>query len=280
MNDSEISINPTLIIETKKGLRWINFRELWHYRELLFFLVWRSVGVRYRQSVIGAGWAIIQPLMTMAVFTVIFGRFAKIPSDGIPYPIFSYCALLPWTYFSRSLSGSSDSLVGSQNLITKVYFPRLILPLSDVLSGLVDFVIAFFILILMMFWYGIAPNWGVLLLPLFILMSMVTALGTGLWLTALNVKYRDIKFVVPFFVQVWMYGSPVIYSSTMIPEQFRSLYALNPMVGVIEGFRWALVGKAAPDWTMIAVSSTVVGIMLSSGLLYFRKMEKTFADII
>jgi len=280
MSDSESTINPTLIIEPKKGLQWINFRELLRYHELLFFLVWRDVGVRYRQSLLGIGWAILQPLLTMVVFTIIFGKFARIPSDGIPYPIFSYCALLPWTYFARSLSASSDSLVGSKNLIAKVYFPRLILPLSGVIVGLVDFIVAFFILIIMMLWYGIAPTWGISILPLFLLMAMLTALGTGLWLTALNVMYRDIKFVVPFFTQLWMYGSPIVYSTTLIPEKWRAVYSLNPMVGVIEGFRWALLGKAAPDWTMVAISSIVILILLLSGLLYFRKMEKTFADVI
>jgi lipopolysaccharide transport system permease protein len=268
------------IIEAKKGLRWINLRELWRYHELLFFLVWRDVGVRYRQSVLGIGWAVLQPFLTMMVFTIIFGRFARIPSEGIPYPLFSYSALLPWTYFARSLSASSDSLVGSTNLVSKVYFPRLILPLTGVMVGLVDFAVAFLLLIGMMFWYGFSPNWGVVLLPVFIFLSLLTALGTGLWLTSLNVKFRDVKFVVPFFTQIWMYASPIIYPSSLIPEKFRALYGLNPMVGIIEGFRWALIGQAAPDWTMMAVSCLVVLGLLVSGLLYFRNMEKIFADII
>lgn len=280
MDNIESAVSPTLILETRKGLQWINLKELWRYHELLFFLVWRDVGVRYRQSVLGIGWAVLQPLMTMVVFTIIFGRFAKIPSEGIPYPLFSFCALLPWTYFARSLSASSDSLVGSTHLISKVYFPRLILPTSGVLVGLVDFVVAFFILIGMMFWYGFYPNWGVVLLPVFIFLSMLTALGTGLWLTALNVQYRDVKFVVPFFIQIWMYASPIIYPGSLIPEKLRDIYALNPMVGIIEGFRWALLGKAAPDWTMMAVSCFIILGLLVSGLLYFRGMEKTFVDII
>lgn len=280
MNNSDSTINSTKTIEAKKGVHWINLPELWRYRELLFFLVWRDVSVRYRQSLLGIGWAILQPFLTMIVFTIIFGRFAKIPSDGIPYPIFSYCGLLAWTYFSRSLSASSGSLVGSKNLISKVYFPRLILPLSGVIVGIVDFVVAFSFLIVMMLWYGIVPTLGLFFLPLFIIMAMMTALGTGLWLTALNVMYRDIKFVVPFLTQLWMFGSPVIYSSTLFPEKWRTLYSLNPMVGVIEGFRWALLGKAAPDWNIVAISSLVILFLLFSGLMYFRKMEKTFADII
>jgi len=280
MRGSEAVHTPVLVIEPKKGLRWIDLGELWNYRELLGFLIWRDVGVRYRQSLLGAGWAILQPLLTMIIFTIIFGRLAKIPSDGIPYPIFSYCALLPWTYFTRSIIATSDSVVGKTDLISKVYFPRMLLPLSGVLVGWVDFIIAFSILVLMMFWYGVAPAYGVLLLPLFMLMTMLTALGTGLWLTALNVKYRDIKFVVPFLTQLWMYGSPIVYSTTIIPEKWRSLYALNPMAGVIEGFRWALLGKPAPDWTMAAISLVVILILVLSGICYFRKMERTFADII
>jgi lipopolysaccharide transport system permease protein len=244
MDNIESMISPTRIIEPRKGLQWVNWKELWRYHELLFFLTWRDVGVRYRQSILGVGWAILQPLMTMVVFTVIFGRFAKIPSEGIPYPLFSFCALLPWTYFARSLSASSDSLVGSSHLISKVYFPRLILPLSGVLVGLVDFAVAFVILIGMMFWYGFYPHWGVVLLPVFIFLSMLTALGTGLWLTALNVKYRDVKFVVPFFIQIWMYASPIIYPSSLIPERFR-ICTINPW-WELSRLR-SLLGKAAPD---------------------------------
>lgn len=223
---------------------------------------------------------IIQPLMTMLVFTVIFGRFAKLPSDGLPYPIFAYCALLPWNYFAQSLAGSSDSLVGSANLITKVYFPRLILPLSKVIAGLIDFSVAFLILIWMMAWYRIAPAAGILLLPVFMLVAMLTALGVGLWLTALNVKYRDVKYVVPFLVQLWLYASPVAYSTSLVPDKWRWFYGLNPMVGVIEGFRWALLGKSAPDFHMMLASFIAVCVVLGSGVLYFKKMEKTFADVV
>lgn len=262
--------------------RWLSLdlKEVWAYRELLWVLVWRDISVRYKQSVVGIGWAVIQPLMTMIIFTVIFGKFAKLPSEGIPYPIFTYCALLPWNYFARSLTDSSDSLVGSSHLVTKVYFPRLILPLGRVFAGLVDLAIAFVILIGMMIWYQVTPNMGILLLPFFIMIAMLTALGAGLWLTALNVKYRDVKFVVPFLTQFWMYASPVAYSATIVPEKWRAIYGLNPMAGVIEGFRWALLGKAAPDLLLMSVSSMIVVCLFISGLFYFKRMERSFADII
>lgn len=234
----------------------------------------------YKQSVIGIGWALIQPLMTMLIFTVIFGYFAKLPSDGVPYPLFTYCALLPWNYFARSLSGSSNSLVGSAHLITKVYFPRLIIPLSKVFSGLIDFLIAFLFLIGMMIWYGIVPTKGIFFLPLFLIIAMLASLGVGLWLTALNVKYRDIQFVVPFLTQIWMYSSPVAYSISIVPEKWQWVYGLNPMAGVIEGFRWALLGKMAPNGEMMVASSLIVIVVFLTGLYYFKKMEQTFADII
>lgn len=270
----------TLIITPSKRWHSINLREVWTYRELLATLAWRDVSIRYKQSFVGIGWAIIQPIMTMIVFTIIFGKFAKLPSDGIPYPIFTYCALLPWNYFARSLGDSSDSLVGSSHLITKVYFPRLVLPLSRVFAGLVDFSIGFVILIGLMFWYGISPTVGLLLLPLFLLIAMIAALGGGLWLTALNVKYRDVKFVVPFVIQFMMYASPVAYSTSIIPERWQWVYSLNPMVGVIEGFRWALLGRAVPNLSMLYLPMGIIFILLVSGLYYFKSMEKTFADIV
>jgi len=270
----------TLIITPSKGWHSINLREVWTYRDLLATLAWRDVSVRYKQSFVGIGWAIIQPIMTMIVFTIIFGNFAKLPSDGIPYPIFTYCALLPWNYFARSLGDSSDSLVGSSQLITKVYFPRLVLPLSRVFAGLVDFSIGFVILIGLMFWYRISPTVGLLLLPLFLLIAMIAALGGGLWLTALNVKYRDVKFVVPFVIQFLMYASPVAYSTSIIPERWQWIYSLNPMVGVIEGFRWALLGREVPNFSMLYVPTGIILILLVSGLYYFKSMEKTFADIV
>jgi len=253
---------------------------VWAYRELLGLLARRDVSVRYKQSFVGIGWAVIQPIMTMLIFTIIFGRFAKLPSEGIPYPVFTYCALLPWNYFARSLGDSSDSLVASSSLITKVYFPRLILPFSKVVAGLIDFAIAFIILILMMLWYRIVPTAGLLLLPLFMLIAMISALGVGLWLTALNVKYRDVKFIVPFLTQFWLYASPVAYSITIVPQKWQWFYSLNPMVGVVEGFRWALLGKAPPNVEMMLISFACVLVLLVSGLFYFKKMEQTFADIV
>jgi lipopolysaccharide transport system permease protein len=258
----------------------IDFRELWDYRELLFILAWRDVSVRYKQSAVGIGWAILQPLLMMIIFTVVFGMFAKLPSEGVPYSIFTFCALLPWNYFARSLSDSSNSLVGSSHLVTKVYFPRLVLPLGKVFAGLVDFAIGFVMLLGMMAWYGIAPGIGMLFLPVFVLVAMLASLGVGLWLTAINVRYRDVVFVVPFLVQLWMFASPVAYSATIVPERYQWIYGLNPMVGVIEGFRWAMLGTSPPQPEVMAMSLLCILVILVSGLFYFRHMEKTFADII
>jgi lipopolysaccharide transport system permease protein len=278
--DKQVQAKQTSVITPSKGLLSLNLKEVWMYRELMGILAWRDVSIRYKQSIVGIGWAIIQPLMTMIIFTIVFGKFAKLPSDGLPYPIFSYCALLPWNYFARSLGDSSDSLVSSSNLITKVYFPRLVLPLSRVFAGLVDFSIGFVILIGLMFWYGISPTAGLLLLPLFLLIAMIAALAGGLWLTALNVKYRDVKFVVPFVIQFLMYASPVAYSSSLVPERWQWVYGLNPMVGVIEGFRWALLGRAVPNLSLLVVPMVIIFIILVSGLYYFKTMEKSFADIV
>jgi lipopolysaccharide transport system permease protein len=253
---------------------------VWHYRELLYFLVWREVKVRYKQTVIGAGWAILQPVMAMLIFTVIFGSFAKIPSEGLPYPVFAFTALLPWTYFAQALSRSGTSLVGNANLITKVYFPRLIIPFAAVLAPAVDFLLSFLVLLGLMVWFGVTPTWGVLALPLFLLFTIMTALAMGLWLAPLNVKYRDVGHTIPFLVQVWMYASPVAYPVSLVPEQWRPLYSLNPMAGVIEGFRWALLGKASPDFVVMAVSAAMVVTLLMGGLVYFKKMERTFADVV
>lgn len=257
----------------------LNLGDLWEYRELLYFLVWRDIKIRYKQTVLGAAWAIIQPLATMVVFTVIFGRLAKIPSEGIPYPIFSYCALLPWNYFAIALDRSSNSLVNNAQLLSKVYFPRLVIPLAGVSAGVVDFGIAFLVLIGIMLFYGIAPTVTALALPAFLLLAMATALGVSLWLSALNVQYRDIRYVIPFLIQFWMYATPVVYSSSLIPERWRVLYGLNPMAGVVEGFRWALVGANAPG-PMLAMSMAMVLLILISGAFYFRHMEKTFADVV
>ena len=272
---------PLICIEPSRG--WISLKlgELWAYRELIYFLIWRDIKVRYKQTVIGAAWAILQPLATMIIFTVVFKKFANVPSDGLPYPIFSYTALLPWQLFAGALNRSSASLVGQSNLISKVYFPRLIVPISSTVSGAVDFSVAFVILLGMMIWYGIAPTWGVLALPLFLLLGMATAFAVGgLWLAALNVRYRDVGHTVPFLVQLWMFASPVAYPVSLVPEKWRMLYSLNPMAGVIEGFRWALLGKESPDFGVIALSSLVVLVLLFGGLVYFKRMERTFADVV
>ncbi|MGQ9569001.1 MAG: ABC transporter permease [Anaerolineae bacterium] len=266
-------------IAPTRGWKVLDLRELWEYRELLYFLTWRDIRVRYKQTVLGAAWAIIQPFFTMVVFSLFFGRLAKVPSDGVPYPIFSYAALLPWNYFAGSLSGAGNSLVGSANLIRRVYFPRLVIPLSSVLAGLVDFAIAFLVLLGMMVYFGVRPTTGALLLPGFLLLALVTALGVGLWLSALNVKYRDVRYVIPFLTQFWMFATPVAYPSSLLGEPWRTLYGLNPMVGVVEGFRWALLGTQPPS-TMVGVSALVAVVLLVSGAFYFRQVERTFADVI
>ena len=275
-----VELPRVLIIEPSRGWVSLNLRELCEYRELLYFLTWRDIKVRYKQTALGAAWAIIQPLFTMLVFSLFFGRLAKIPSDGIPYPIFSFCALLPWNYFSGAFSRSSGSLVGSAHLISKVYFPRLVIPVSSLLSGLLDFAIAFVILIGLMFWYGIAPTIAVLWLPALLLMAVGTALGVGLWLGALNVQYRDVQYLVPFLGQVWMYATPVVYPASLIPERWRPLYGLNPMAGVVEGFRWSLLGHGYPPGPMMIVSVLMTVVLLITGAYYFRRMERTFADIV
>jgi len=267
-------------IESACGWRALNLHLLWKYRELLYFLAWRDIKVRYKQTVLGAAWAIIKPVASMVVFTVIFGKLAKIPSDGVPYPIFSFCALLPWNYFAGSFSRSSGSLVSNTSLISKVYFPRLAIPISSLLAGLLDFAIAFVVLIGLMFWYGIVPTTAILWLPFFLLMAVVTALGVGLWLGALNVQYRDVGHITPFIAQIWMYLTPVVYPSSMIPERWRLFYGLNPMAGVIEGFRWALLGRGNISTQMLAVSVFVAVVLLVSGMYYFQRVERNFADII
>jgi lipopolysaccharide transport system permease protein len=268
------------VLQPSEGLFYLDLRAVWYYRELLYFLVWREVKVRYKQTVIGVGWAILQPMTAMMIFTVIFGNFAKIPSDGLPYPVFAYTALLPWTYFAQALSRSSISLVGNANLITKVYFPRLLIPLASALAPAIDFLLSFIVLLGLMAWFGVVPTWGVLVLPLFLLIAFMTALAMVLWLAPLNVKYRDVGHTIPFLIQVWMYASPVAYPVSLVPEPWRPLYSLNPMAGVIEGFRWALLGNASPDFTVMAVSAAMVGTLLVGGMVYFKKMELTFADVV
>jgi lipopolysaccharide transport system permease protein len=263
-----------------KGWLSIDFKELWRYRELIYFLTWRDIKVRYKQAVLGIAWAVIQPLMTMVIFTVIFGNLLGTPSEGIPYPLFSLTALLPWQLFASALQRSSVSLVGNANLLKKIYFPRLAIPLSSIFAALVDFLISFVVLIGVMIYYKYWPTWNALWLPLLVLLALLTALAVGLWLSALNVQYRDIQQIVPFLVQVWMYASPIVYPIETIPAGiWRWLYGLNPMVGVIQGFRWALIGGAPPDLTLV-ISGAMVLILLVSGLYYFRRMEKTFADIV
>jgi lipopolysaccharide transport system permease protein len=271
---------PGILIEPKRRLLQLDLGAVWQYRELLYFLVWRDVKVRYKQTAIGAAWTILQPLMTMAIFTVIFGNFAKIPSDGLPYPVFAYTALLPWTYFAQAIGRSGSSLVGNTSLIKKVYFPRLIIPISAAIAPLVDFAVAFTLLLAMMGWYGIAPTWGLTALPFFLLQALATVLAVSLFLSALNVRYRDVGHAIPFLIQFWMYASPVAYPVSLVPSKWRPLYSVNPMVGIIEGFRWALLGKGSPDFRAMAVSAIVVLGLLVGGLVYFKRMERTFADVI
>lgn len=261
-------------------LGYLPFRELWEFRELLYFLTWRDIKVRYKQTVIGAGWAVIQPVVAMIIFTAIFSRVAKIPSEGIPYPIFAYTGLLPWQLFSGALQRAITSLVGSAALITKVYFPRLIVPIAATLSATVDFAIAFLVLIAMAVGFGVTPTWRVVALPGFVGLVLLAALAVGLWLSALNVRYRDVGHAVPFLIQIWMFASPVVYPLSLVPERWRLIYSLNPMVGAIEGFRWAVLDKPAPDLTMVAVSGAVTVVLLFGGLAFFRRMERIFADVI
>jgi len=275
-----VSTSPTVIIEPRKGLLDLDLHAVWQYRELLYFLVWRDIKVRYKQTVLGLGWALLQPAMMMAIFTVVFGRFAKVPSDGLPYPLFALSALLPWTLFSEAISRSSVSVVSEANLVRKIYFPRLLMPLGAVMTPLADFVPAFLLLLGMMAWYGVMPGIQIAVLPLFLLFALTTAFSVSLWLSAINVKYRDVKHTIPFLVQVWLYASPIAYPLSMVPESWRTLYSLNPMVGVVEGFRWALLGHARPDFGAMAIGAGIVLLLLFAGLIYFRNMERTFADII
>lgn len=272
---------PHLRLRPSRGWVSLKLDEVWAYRELLLFLTLRDIKVRYKQTVIGAGWAVIQPLMTMIVFSIFFGRLARVPSDGIPYPVFNFAALVPWTLFAYGISEASNSLVGSSNLIKKVYFPRLIIPLSSVMAGVVDFLLAFVVLVILMLGYGIVPTIKVLWLPLLVLLTLVTALGVGMWLSALNVEFRDVRYVIPFLTQFWMFITPVVYPSSLIKnDTLRTLYGLNPMVGVVEGFRWALLGTDTAPGPVILVSAVAAVLLLVSGMFYFRRMEKNFADVV
>jgi lipopolysaccharide transport system permease protein len=267
-------------IEPTRGWVRINLSELWQYQELIYFLVWRDIKVRYKQTALGAAWAILQPFLTMVVFSIFFGRLAGVPSDGLPYPLFAYTALLPWQLFSYALSESGNSLINNQRLISKIYFPRLIVPFAAVLAGLVDFAIAFVVLLGMMIFYSITPTARILTLPLFILLALLTALAVGLWLSALNVIYRDVRYVIPFLIQFWLFLTPIAYPSSLVPESLQPIYALNPMVGVVEGFRWALLDTSNPVGPMVFVSALVVILLLVGGLAYFKRMESVFADVI
>jgi lipopolysaccharide transport system permease protein len=272
---------PVHVIAPADGWVPIRLRELWEYRELLYFLVWREVKIRYKQTALGVAWAVIQPLFTMVVFTVVFSHFGQMKADGnIPYPVFAYCALLPWQLFAFALGESSNSVVANQRLITKVYFPRLIMPISSVCVGLVDFCISFVVLIALMIYYGVSPGVGFWSVPFWALLAVLTALGVGLWLSALNVKYRDIRYTLPFLTQIWLFATPVAYSMSIVPEVYRPFYAINPMVGVVEGFRWALLGGHGSPGLSVMISVGVVAALLVSGLFYFRRMERTFADIV
>jgi len=280
MTSTSIFTTPFVEIKPSRGVFQLDLRAVWQYRELLYFLVWRDLKVRYKQAAIGIGWVILQPLVTMLIFTAVFAKFAKVPSDGIPYPIFAYTALLPWTYFAQALSRSGPSVVGDSGLISKIYFPRLIIPLAAVITPAVDVVFSSVILLAMMVWFGMAPTWGVLALPLFLLLAPMTALAVALWLAPLHVRYRDVGHALPFLIQIWMYASPVAYPVSLVPERWRVLYSLNPMAGVIEGFRWALLGKASPDFMLMSVSAAFVLLLLLGGIVFFKHMEKTFADVI
>lgn len=269
-----------LRIEPSTGFVSLRLREIWSYRELLYFLIWRDVKVRYKQTGLGIAWAVIQPVMTMVVFSVFFGKLAKLSSDGVPYPIFAFAALVPWTLFANGLTQGTNSLVGSSNLITKVYFPRLIIPFATVLAGVVDFVIAFCVLLVLMLFYGISPTWKALWIPVLFFITLITSLAVSLWLSAMNVKYRDVKYVIPFLTQIWMFATPIAYASSLIHEPWRTVYGINPMVGVVEGFRWALLGTDSLPGFMIIISAGASILMLIGGAFYFRRMEKTFADVV
>jgi len=271
---------PLTIITPPRGWLRLDLDEVWRYRELLYFFVWRDLKVRYKQTVIGAGWAVIQPAFTMIVFSLFFGVLAKMPSGGVPYPIFYYSALLPWMYFANALTQATNSVVENQRMITKVYFPKILLPVSSVVSGLVDLGIAFLLLLVMMAWYRLPPTLAALWLPVFLLLAIASALAAGLWLAALNAIYRDVRYAVPFFVQFWMFASPVAYPSSLVPAEWRWLYGLNPMAGVIEGFRWALTGHGQPPSAILAASAVGVAVLLAGGLFYFRRMEGTVADVV
>lgn len=267
-------------IEPSKGWVSLQLREIWEYRELLYFLIWRDIKVRYKQTILGGAWAIIQPFFTMVVFSLFFGKLAKVPSDGIPYPIFSFTALVPWSFFANGLSQASNSLVGNSNLITKVYFPRMCMPIASVIGGIIDFTLAFSVLIGMVFYYGIIPSVHIIWIPFFLMLAFSTSLGASLWLSALYVKFHDVRHIIPFLTQIWLFATPIAYPSSLLKEPWFTIYGINPMTGVVEGFRWALLGTDTAPGPIIIVSSLVALGLLLSGAFYFRRMEKTFADVV
>jgi lipopolysaccharide transport system permease protein len=272
--------SPTVVIEAKPRFFSLDLGDLWEYRELVYFMVWRDVKTRYKQSVLGVGWAVLQPVLTMLVFYIIFSQFARVPSDGVPYPLFAFVGLLPWTYFSQAIVRSSGGLVGNANLISKVYFPRLIIPIAAAMTPAVDFALSFVALIPLMLWYGVVPSAAILTLPLLLFIAFMSALGVGIWLSALHVKYRDVGHLVPFIIQIWMYASPVIYPLAMVPKRYQAIYSLNPMTGVITGFRWALTGGEAPGLVVSLISLAAVVVTFVTGVMYFRRTEREFADVI
>ncbi len=271
---------PHFVIEAGRGSLWVSLGELWTHRELLYFLTWRDVKLRYKQTALGVAWAILQPLLAMVIFSLFFGRLAKMPSDGVPYPLFAFSGLVPWIFFATGLNQSSNSLVGSANLITKVYFPRLVIPIATVLAGLLDLALSGAVLGILMVVNHVGFRISLLALPIFVLFALTASLATGLWLSALNVRYRDVRYVVPFLTQFWLFATPIAYPSSMLPEPWRSLYGLNPMVGVVEGFRWALFGAKTAAGPIIWISAAATLVLLAGGILYFRQMEKTFADVV
>lgn len=270
---------PETYIAPSQGWVSLKLRELWEYRELLYFLTWRDIKVRYKQTVMGVAWAIIQPFFSMVVFSLIFGQLAGLSSDGLPYPIFNFAALVPWTFFANALNQASNSLVNSANMIKKVYFPRLAMPIATILAGVVDFCLAFLVLLGMMFFYGIVPTRNVIFLPIFLLLAVMTSLGTALWLSAMNIQFRDVRYTIPFLTQFWFFVTPIVYSSSLLSEPWRTLYGINPMAGVVEGFRWALLGTETEPGPIIVASTFTALILLISGAYYFRRLEKTFADV-
>ncbi len=279
MTPANAALSPT-VIESKRNSFHLNVQELWEFKELLYFLAWRDMKARYAQTVLGVAWAVIQPLAAMVIFTIVFNLWAKLPSDGLPYPLFAYAALLPWTLLARSLERSGQSVVAESNLVKKVYFPRVILPIASTLAGVIDFVIAFALLLLLMAWYGIIPTWKIIAIPALVLCTIGTSLAVSLWLSALNVHYRDVAGAIPLLTQLWMYASPVVYPLSLVPEQWRAVYGLNPMASIIGGFRWALLEGVAPDTGTAMVSASATGILLITGLIFFNRMSRTFSDVV